>query len=256
MCFREGRITIQEQLAQYSAETTRLRQALDLAFGQRATVSGKFEDQVVFPLGVACKDIFGEILFASEQGYGRLALRSARTMYECAVFARYLSLHPEKTQAFLNNFHASWAMILRHTPRAAKNLPEMHRELSAKVSGYAANKRIDLDWSGKKTWGMAKKVGPLSELHSLAFNYASAFVHPNAIFVLSLLSNSTPGGDLSRVGLKPQDDEAEKALRISNDLALNAIHLRLKYSPSVALGDCFGECKKDFVRIWSYPAHL
>ncbi len=256
MCFAEGSITIQEQLAQYSAETARLRQALDLAFGQGTTASTKFEDRVVFPLGVACKDILGEILFAAGQGYGRLALRSARTMYECAVFARYLSLHPAKTQAFLNNFHASWAMILRHTPEAAKNLPGMHSTLSAKVPGYAAGKHIDLDWSGKKTWKMAEKTGPLSKLHSLAFNYASAFVHPNAIFVLSLLSNSSPGGDLFHVGLKPQDDEAEKALRISHDLALNAIHLRLKYSPSVVLGDSLEECKKDFVRIWSYPPHL
>src|SRR5215831_173001 len=36
---------------------------------------------------------------------GRAALWSVMTLYECVVFGRFLDLHPEKTQDFLNTFH-------------------------------------------------------------------------------------------------------------------------------------------------------
>jgi hypothetical protein len=102
---------------------------------------------------------------------------------------------------------------------------------------------------------MAGDAGKLSELHSLAFDYASGFVHPSAIFLVSQMSEPVPGAVL-HIGTRRQDDEAEKALRIAHDLALSAVDLRLKYSRSDELRARLEACTKDFVKIWGYVPHF
>jgi len=93
------------------------------------------------------------------------------------------------------------------------------------------------------------------EFHAFAFNYASAFVHPSAVFIIRHMSQAEPDG-LIEISAKSQDEEAEYALRISHCLILNTISLRLKYSPSTALLEHLDECKKDFLKIWGYPAPI
>src|SRR5438270_7739503 len=134
--------TTKEQLVQYRAELARLKQALDVAFCGSLRLTAP-EERVVLPLLISCRDIMEEILFAVNDGFGRAALRSARTMYECAVTARYLHLHPDKTDAFLNMLNVQWAKIVQHFPEASRN-PEMHKELASKVPKYAAGKPIGM----------------------------------------------------------------------------------------------------------------
>jgi hypothetical protein len=162
-------ITIKEQLEQHRSEILRLRDTLDLAFARGATSSGAREDRVVFPLGVACRDLLEEILFAVSEGFGRSALRSVRIMHECVVFSRYLSLHPENTDDYLATFHAQYAKVLRDIPDASRALPEIHRVISSKVPSYAAGKPVSLDWSDKTTKKMAAEVGIASDWHAWAF---------------------------------------------------------------------------------------
>lgn len=171
---------IREQIAEHVAELTRVKEMLDLAFASGARSSKAPEDCVVFPLLVSCRDILEEMLFAINEGFGRAALRSARTMYECVVVARHLNLHPEKADAFLSMFHAQWARIIQSIPIQFSESP-MHDRISEYVPKYAEGKFVgvgDLDWSGKRTLEMAKEAGQLADLHSLAWDYASAFVQP------------------------------------------------------------------------------
>ena len=228
---------------------------MDLAFAKGARASQAPEDRVIFPLGVACRDILEEILFAVSEGFGRLALRSSRTLYECVIFARYISLHPTKTADYLGTFHKQWATVLRNMPSAETHMPDAHKIVSTQVPAYAAGEYIDLDWSDKSTFKMAEEAGFPSAFHSLAFNYASAFVHPSAVFIIRHMS---PGAsdDIIEISAKPQDEEAEFALKISHDLILNAMALRLKYAPSQLLQQGLAECKNDFVKIWGYPPHV
>jgi hypothetical protein len=244
-------MTIREQLAQHSPEILRLRSTLDLAFAKGARSSKAQEDRVIFPLLVACRDIVEEILFAISAGFGRLALRSVRTMYECVVFARYLNLHPEKTDDYLTTFHAQWAKVLENIPDPVTAMPEVHNAISAKVPAYAAGKYVNLDWSDKSTLKMAEEAGIPNQFHAWAFNYASGFVHPSSVFLIRHLSQGT--GNLIEVSMGPQDDEATLAMRISHSLILNAVDLRLKYAPLAALQHGLKECKKDFAQIWGYP---
>ncbi len=250
--------SIREQLAQHSIELTRVKEMLDLAFGQGARSSKAPEDRVVFPLLVSCRDIIEEMLFAVNEGFGRAALRNVRTMYECVVIARYLNLHPDKADGFLSVFRVQWAKIIQNIPSQYRN-PAMHSEIAAHVPKYARGKPVsmrDLNWSGKHTLEMAKEAGQLASLHSLAFDYASAFVHPSAMFVLSALSQPDPGENVLHVSVRPQDEQAKQALQIGHDLVLNAVDLRLKYSPSGALQERFDACVQDFARIWGFPPHL
>jgi hypothetical protein len=247
--------TTKEQLAQYGPELGRLKHALAIAFGASALSVVKPEDCVVIPLLFSCRNIFDEILLAVNEGHGRAALRSARTMYECAVTARYLHLHPEKTGPFLNMLHAQWAKIIQNFPEADRS-PEMHKALAAKLPKYAAGKNIgmgDLRWTSDYTLKMAKEAGAIAELHSLAFDYASCFVHPSSMLVLSTLSLSE--GSLA-MGKQNQDMEALAALRIGHDLLINALDLRLKYEASEELRKSFEVCTEDFQDVWRYPPHI
>jgi hypothetical protein len=241
-------MTITDQTAHYSQEILRLRDTLDLALAKGARASKAREDQVIFPLLVACRDIVEEILFAVSEGFGRLALRSIRTMYECVVFARYLNLHPEKTDDYLATFYAQWAKVLQNFGDPSKTMPQAHKEISAKVPAYAVGKYVTLDWSDKSTLKMAKEAGIPKQFHALAFNYVSGFVHPSALFLIRHLSRGL--ADVVEVSTKEQDDEAMLALRISHSLILNALDLRLKYEPLPKLQEQLEECKRDFEKIW------
>lgn len=248
--------TAKEQLAEYGSELARLRIASDLAFGQSAMKLVAPEEKVVLPLLIACRDIMEEILFAVTNGFGRSALRSARTMYECAVTARYLNLHPDKADAFLNMFHVQWAKIIQNLPKTGA---DMEKDIAAKVPKYAAGKFVglqDLKWTDDYTLEMAKEGGAIADLHSLAFDYACCLIHPSALFVASTLSQSAPGGNVFRVGNKSQDGEAIAALRVAHDLLMNALDLRSKYAPSDELLKSIDVCSHDFASIWGYGPHI
>lgn len=226
-----------------------MRQALESAFPKEARIPAP--ERAIFPLGIACRDLFEEVIFSAFAGFGRLALRTVRTMYECVVFARYLDHYPEKTADYLAAFHSQWAMFLRNIPDAEKSMPEVHRAILGKIPKYAAGKGIKWEWSDKKTLEMAKDVNIPGQFHAFAFNRTSAYVHPNVEFMLSHISQVQPGGVIV-ISARAQDREAISALRLSHILILNALNLRLKYAPSTALSERLEECTKDFVKIWGY----
>ncbi len=249
-------MTLIEQIQQYNAELLRFRSLLDEAFAKGAKASSKPEDRIVFPLLVAARDLMEEILFEISNGHGRAALRSVRTLYECVVTAHQLHLYPEKMNDFLAMFHVQWAKILQNLP--SPTVTEMHKTISQRVPKFAQGKMVglkDLDWSGQHTREMAEEAGEIAKLHPLAFDYASAYVHPSILFFLSGLTHD-PETEQFQVSVQSQDEEGSYALRASHDLLLNAVALRLEYVPSDTVKAQFEQCKQDFVNIWSYPAHI
>ena len=243
--------------ALYSAEIDRVRDLMDSAFSRGAKSSDSPEDKVVvFPLLVACRGIVEEILFAIKGGFGRIALRATRTMYECMVTARYLSLHPDKAGDFLAIFHAEWAKMFQDIPAQFRD-PQIDAEIGAHVQKFAAGKRVslqDLKWSDSQVADMAKEAGVLAELHPLAFTLSSAYIHPGVQFLVSQMS-ITPDGVI-HMEERPQDSESAFALRSAHDLLMSAVDLRLKYAPSAELNSLFEVCKADFKKIWGYEPHL
>lgn len=244
-------------LAPYKIEIDHLRTALDLAFGLNQTNNPNApEDRVVFPLGVASRDLCEEVIWNVHHKFGFGALRTSRTMYECVVFSLYINKHPETWEAYLDSMHAQWANILRNVPGADQSLPEIHKALSNKVPKYGTGKMIPLDWNDDgTTYKMASDIGMSDLFHSLAFGYTSAFVHPSALFFLGKLTKSSVDNRIL-VGDKTQDTESKMALQITHDLTINSIRLRLKYSGTASLRDALSVCERDFFVIWGYTPQL
>ena len=105
-------MTIREKLARHNSEILSLRETLDVAFAKGARGSKAREDRVIFPLLVACRDIVEEILFAVSEGFGRLALRSVRTMYECVVFRPI----PEPASGKDGRLHGDFSRTMGESP--------------------------------------------------------------------------------------------------------------------------------------------
>jgi len=210
---------------------------------------------MVFPLLVCCRDLMEEVLISVHKGFGRAALRAVRTMYECVVVARFIRAHPEKAE-LLDTFHAQWAKIVQNLPtnEVSPTLDEMLRERVPKYGGKNVSVR-DVEWSGKKTLEMAREAGPLADLHPLAFDLASAYVHPSAVLFMSMFTPGS-GEDAVCIGEGGHEEEAEFAVMLSYDLVLNAAGLRLKYSPTDNLRSLLAECKTDFARMYGHPAHV
>jgi hypothetical protein len=239
-------------------ELSRFQRLLDLAFAGGATCSDAPEDRVVFPLLVLAKDVVEEILSAVNEGFGRAALRSVRTLYECVVTARFLSIHPEKAEEFLNTFHAQWARILQNM-RPEERPPSFDHELAASISAYAEGRRVgvrQVDWSRKGVHDMAQEAGSIVDLHALAFDLTTAYIHPSIVSYQSEWSLEADATDASQLGESAQMEEEKFAINLAFDLILNAAVLRLRYAPSEALQTLVSECKDDFIRIWGNSPHI
>jgi hypothetical protein len=246
-------------LTKYKDEIDRLKTALDVAFGAgtRANPSA-VEDRIIFPLGVATRDLCEEVIWFVHQGFGNAALRTSRTLYECVVFCLYINKHPDSWENYLGTMHSQWAKIMQNVPGADRNLPQIHNVLLEKVPKYGRGKTafISLDWNDEgTTHKMAADVGISNLFHSLAFNYASGFVHPSAMFLLHNLTQSTPDGPLL-TGTDSDRQEWKFALQISHDMTINAMRLRTKYSDSGALRCSLALCEQDFSNVWGYAPQL
>jgi hypothetical protein len=249
----------QSPVEKYRNEIDHLRTALDAAFGANSKANpSASEDRVIFPLGVATRDLFEEVIWLVHEGFGNGALRTSRTLYECVVFCLYINKHPETWNRYLDTMHSQWAKIMQNVPGADQTLPEIHNVLLTRVPKYGKGKGafISLDWNNDKTtYKMASDVGISDLFHSLAFNYASGFVHPSAMFLLHSFTRPSPDGPLM-TGVDSDSQEWKFALQISHDMTINAMRLRTKYSESPALRGSLKICEIDFRNIWGYQPQL
>jgi hypothetical protein len=245
-------------VSEHSTELQRLRKLLDSTFAGGATETDRAEDRVVFPLLVSCRDISEEILFLISEQFGKAAFRAVRTMYECLVTAHYLHLHPDKTDDFLSKFHVQWAKIRQSFPHEVRNT-DFDKDLTDKVPKYRSGKFVtttDLNWSGSHVHEMAKEAGHIADLHAVAFDHASAYIHPSTIFLVRMFSASGTDKSRLKIGMRSEDTEARLALRVGHDLLLNAVALRMKYVGTEEQKTLFEVCKLDFQNIWGYQPHI
>jgi hypothetical protein len=73
-----------------------------------------YAEGVVFDLGQACRDDFGEVVFLAVHGHGNGATKILRGMFERAVTTAYLIKHPAKAERFVR-----YAAIQEHRAMAA-----------------------------------------------------------------------------------------------------------------------------------------
>lgn len=243
---------LKNKFIQYNGELLSLFSLINDVLANGAKSTSASEDIVVFPLLVSAKNILEEILYVVAGGFGRLALRSIRTMYECVVAAYYINLHPELKGAFMKSGYPSWAKIFQNLPQQQIS-PETHLKLMQEVPKYAQGKMIgaqDLNWSGESIFNMAKEIGWEESIYAMCYDYSSAFIHPKMMFVTNQITASPENPSLLSLDVESQDNEGEMALWIAHLLMLYVIHLRLKYVPSDVSTKRLDQCKQDYVSIW------
>ncbi len=116
----------QNRLAKYRGELDHLKTAVDLAFGENVASNVAMpEDRVVFPLGVASRDLFEEIHFLVHHGLGK-TLRCALlvlSMSASCLLPISVSI-PSHGESYVDTMYAQWANVLRNVPDAVRTLPD------------------------------------------------------------------------------------------------------------------------------------
>jgi hypothetical protein len=96
---RESRV-FWERNAESELHFDRLIKLTNKCFSREYHPADRAED-IVFDLGQACRDDFGEVVFLAVHGHGNGATKLLRGMFERAVTAAYLMKNPEKAERFV-----------------------------------------------------------------------------------------------------------------------------------------------------------
>lgn len=170
---------------------------------------------------------FGALITLALNGYGYDAVRIARGMYEVAVTALYLKLHPDEIDDYLD-YHwvrqkSLYNYMVQHDPANLARLKpagvaEMDTELG-KVAHRFQNKygKFRGSWCHKDLRTRAQEVG-LGELYPTFYSYASA-IHHGDIGGLSAQSVK----ESLQVDLAPSFSAAKDALMMGHNAVLSVV---------------------------------
>lgn len=252
----------QERNGKFLEKFPCLLAALDAAFVRKTTVHSP-ADRAVFFLGRLCIEDFMEILCMAANGYGFGAMKLVRGLYERAITASYLSLHPNDAQGFLD-----WRFVSRHKTVQAyvrggvptegwlKKSEEMRTTYDKIKAQYEVDdckkcgtKRINHTWSKLDFVSMAKSTGDLGMLLGQAYYVPLNHLHSTSEALFSRLQVSTSGEIVFSKG--PQPHDADVALQIAHAIMVAVLEIQLKHFGIAELADKFKTCADDHVEIWS-----
>ncbi len=241
-----------------------LTTAMNLAFIR--TIEGpEPTDRVIFYLGRACVEDFFEILLLCGNGYGFGAMRLLRSLYERAVSARYMHLHPDAAEDYLEYYwitkhKESQALLKMYGEGVLKTVP---REKRAEIETQYARvrerllkkgiKRPNVTWSKLDFVSMAREVGPLGELILPAYYLPLEQAHSTSAGIVSRL-----GGTEEKLTFVdgPQRDEADSCLHLAHNILLQVLALQQEHFAFDVLAEPLTKCYQDFLEIWGErPSH-
>jgi Family of unknown function (DUF5677) len=90
-----------ERNAKFESHFDGLIKLTNKCFGRQYHPANRAEE-VVFDLGQACRNDFGEVVFLAVHGHGNGAMKLLRGMFERAVTAAYLMKNPDKAERFVH----------------------------------------------------------------------------------------------------------------------------------------------------------
>ncbi len=237
-----------------------LESALKIAFNREGNMAEP-ADKVVFFSGRLCIEDFMEILLLCGNGYGVGALKILRGMYERAVTARYLHMHPEEADNFLDFHWVSQRKLARaiqatfgENVLAKEKLEEVEAKYNEVRERFTVTdckkcntKRLNYTWSKLDFVSMSHGAGSIGDLIVPGYYIPTRQGHSTAGAILSRLKESETGG-LEFDGT-PQRDEADIALITAHALLLNVIDLQKEHFKLTALEKPLQTCSQDFLEI-------
>jgi hypothetical protein len=238
-----------------------LERAFRIAFNREGHAAEPV-DRVVFFSGRLCVEDFMEVLLLCGNGYGIGALKILRGMYERAVTARYLHMHPEEADNFVDFQWVSQRRLGKAIQATfgegvlAKEKPE---EVEAKYDEVRERfmvtdckkcntKRLNYTWSELDFVSMAHACGSIGSLIVPGYYIPTRQAHSTIGAILSRLKESETGG--LEFDATPQRDEADNALITAHNLLLNVIDLQKEHFNLTALEKPLQTCFQDFLEVW------
>jgi uncharacterized protein DUF5677 len=197
----------------------------------------------------------GAVLLLSVYGYGNDAMKVVRSMYEAAVTAAYLRVHPEKVDDYLDYFAIRrWrfyehmkdedpAQVEHFTP---EHVGEMKAEYEQARPKFVKNKKGDLYSSWRKGVSLKRMADEtqLGDLYPVFYSVASSIQHVD----VAGMSHQVADGVLDVV-VAPNEKFVKEAAIVGQHMTLRVLY---EFNAAAKLGfDAqIEEAGKNHVAAW------
>ena len=238
-----------------------IKAALDIAF-IRVLEHSSLTDRTIFFCGRLCAEDFMEIMLLCGNGYGVGGLKLVRGMYERAVTARYLQIHPEETQRFVD-FHwvqqRKLGIAIQRTyrekvlsdetiKRVEDKFQEVRDQFVITVCADCGRRDVGFTWSKLDFVSMANTVGSLGDLIVPAYYLPMRQAHSTMDAILSRLKQGEE--QLIEFDEGPQRSTADEAMITAHNILLNILDLQKEHFGLAQLDAPLQRCFADFLEIW------
>lgn len=232
-------------------------------FTRKFDASSPRVNKIIFQLGAMCVEDFKEILLLCANGYGIGGQKLLRGMYEKAVTAEYLSLHPDTAEDFWNYYYVH----MRKTSNQAKKyfgetflsdvetaeieeeynrVKERFEETACKKCG---TKKPQMSWTKNSIEAMISKDSLLKELYYDCYFLPTLQFHTTVPSILNRLEPiEEPMG--AYFSSNSQKEEVKTTLRNTHLLMLSVLILQNEHS-NLGLTDELSERGFDFEETWA-----
>ena len=196
---------------------------------------------------------FGALITLALNGYGHDAVRVARGMYEAAVNAAYLKLHPTEVDDYID-FH--WVRqkklhdyFLQYSPSDLSRIPaeriaEMNAELAKVAHRFQDSRgRFRNSWCKKDLRARAEEAG-FGQLYPTFYAQASGIHHGD---IGGLIAQSAK--DALQVELAPSFAGMEDALIMGHNAVLHVLD-SLNEVAELKMDKELGEARDGFMKAW------
>jgi hypothetical protein len=196
---------------------------------------------------------FGALITLALNGYGHDAVRIARGMFEAAVNAAYLKLHPAEVEDYIDFLRIRQKKLYDYSQRyspsdllriPAETIAEMKAEF-AKVAHRFQDSRGKLrnSWCRKDLRARAEEVR-LGEFYPTFYAHASGIHHGD---IGGLLAQSAR--DALRVEVAPSFEAMKEALIMGHWAVLNILH-SFNEVAGLKLDEELSEARDRFATAW------
>jgi hypothetical protein len=235
-------------------DTARLAFTCPLGIKQEA-------DKVVAGLCGSCVADFNEILVLAANGYGIGAMKLVRTMYEEAVTASYLHLHPEEAEDYIaygriqqykvaKRVHEEYGEAILSGEKMAEvkaRRDEVRARFQVELCPECHRKGDNFRWTKLDFVSLTKHAGAVGTLELVGYSIPLMDHHGAVTTLLSRLDESPT--ELVYDG-GPSRSEAAQALVTAHHILLHALQVQMEHFSFQDLSTHLQRCWKDFEEVW------